>query len=286
LETIHYEAGNLEKARSFAYSRYQMLRSGAPDLVAVVSALKQVAVVDLALNDVDSATAVVKRAVEAARDSGRQEALADAIESEALLAAHQRQWSTATRMFSDAMAVVPKDSARHAELQAGLGWTLATGGHFIEAEQAFGEVSVTREKVLNGEHPLLAKALVSRGLACMLQKKYAEAEPLFERALHIFERSVGDKHRDVLEVLTVLAMAGFATGGFTKAEPLLQRALAMQSSHAKRWDPAEPGSPARPGPLSETMRILAVVTPARVGEMSASIIKFTEHLMARWSRPR
>jgi tetratricopeptide (TPR) repeat protein len=55
--------------------------------------------------------------------------------------------------------------------------------------------------------------------------RYAEAEPLFQRALHIREQQLGSEHPEVASSLNGLGSLYYWQGKFGKAEPLLQRAL-------------------------------------------------------------
>ena len=57
------------------------------------------------------------------------------------------------------------------------------------------------------------------------QGKYAEAEPLYQRALKIDEKALGPDHPDVAIRLNNLAELYRAQGKYAAAEPLLQRAL-------------------------------------------------------------
>jgi tetratricopeptide (TPR) repeat protein len=55
--------------------------------------------------------------------------------------------------------------------------------------------------------------------------RYAEAEPLYQRALHIREQSLGPEHPDVAYPLNGLAILYQEQGKSAEAEPLYQRAL-------------------------------------------------------------
>jgi tetratricopeptide (TPR) repeat protein len=57
--------------------------------------------------------------------------------------------------------------------------------------------------------------------------RYAEAEPLYQRALAIREKTLGPEHPDVAQSLNNLAGLYYAQGQYAKAEPLHQRALAI-----------------------------------------------------------
>jgi tetratricopeptide (TPR) repeat protein len=55
--------------------------------------------------------------------------------------------------------------------------------------------------------------------------RYAEAEPLYQRALHLWEQTRGLKHPDVADLLNCLANLYKDQGKYVEAEPLFQRAL-------------------------------------------------------------
>ena len=55
--------------------------------------------------------------------------------------------------------------------------------------------------------------------------RYPEAEPLFQRALHIREQQLGPEYLDVTASLNNLALLYYNQGKYAEAEPLFQRAL-------------------------------------------------------------
>ncbi|MEO0455983.1 MAG: tetratricopeptide repeat protein [Cyanobacteria bacterium P01_A01_bin.114] len=60
------------------------------------------------------------------------------------------------------------------------------------------------------------------------QGQYAEAEPLYQRALQIREQSLGSAHLTVATSLNALAELYHDRGNYTEAEPLYQRALQIR----------------------------------------------------------
>ena len=66
--------------------------------------------------------------------------------------------------------------------------------------------------------------------ATILQKmgQYADAEPLFRRALAIDEKALGKDHPDVASSLNNLALLLYSQGKYGEAEPLYRRALAIR----------------------------------------------------------
>ena len=59
------------------------------------------------------------------------------------------------------------------------------------------------------------------------QDGYTEAEPLYRRALAIFETARGPDHPDVTESVAGLAELYRLEGRYAEAEPLYQRLLAL-----------------------------------------------------------
>jgi tetratricopeptide (TPR) repeat protein len=66
-----------------------------------------------------------------------------------------------------------------------------------------------------------------RTYRCPDQGRYAEAEPLYKRALRIDEKALGPEHPDVAIDLNNLAELYRAQGHYAEAEPLYQRSLAI-----------------------------------------------------------
>ncbi len=65
------------------------------------------------------------------------------------------------------------------------------------------------------------------------QGHYAEAEPLYQRALVIFEKALGPNHPNVATSLENYAAVLRKTGRTTEAVKLEARANAIRAKHAK-----------------------------------------------------
>lgn len=63
------------------------------------------------------------------------------------------------------------------------------------------------------------------GLLALAVARYAEGQPLLEKALAISEKSLGPEHPDVAQSLNNLALLYKTQGQYAQAEPLYQRAL-------------------------------------------------------------
>jgi tetratricopeptide (TPR) repeat protein len=91
------------------------------------------------------------------------------------------------------------------------------------------------------ELPEAASLLGKAGKFLCDHGQYTEAEPLYQRALAIDEKSLGQDHPDVATRLNNLAQLYWNQGRYTEAEPLYQRALAIdvQTLGAKHPDTAD-----------------------------------------------
>ena len=64
------------------------------------------------------------------------------------------------------------------------------------------------------------------------QGKYVEAEPLYKRALAIFEKALGPEHSDVAAILENYAVLLRQTGRSAEANEMEARAKAIRAKHA------------------------------------------------------
>lgn len=72
-----------------------------------------------------------------------------------------------------------------------------------------------------------ARLLNQVGLYLKGHARYKEAEPLYQRAMGIYERLLGPMHSDMATILNNLALLAVAEGKYGEAEPLFHRALAI-----------------------------------------------------------
>src|SRR5215813_15050800 len=75
------------------------------------------------------------------------------------------------------------------------------------------------------EDPRLAATLNALAVLYHAQKKYAQAEPLYQQVLKLLEQTVGPEHSTLATTLNNLAVVYEAQGKYTEAAPLYQRAL-------------------------------------------------------------
>ncbi len=87
------------------------------------------------------------------------------------------------------------------------------------------------------EHPDMADPLNNLAIIYFEQGRYAEAEPLYQRALRIREQRLGPEHPRVAYPLNNLANLYKEQGRYAEAEPLYQRALRI---FEQQWGPEHP----------------------------------------------
>jgi tetratricopeptide (TPR) repeat protein len=87
------------------------------------------------------------------------------------------------------------------------------------------------------EHPEVANSLDKLAVLFYHQGQYAQAEPLYQRALAIREKALGPTHPLVAISLNGLAGLHRTQGQYAQAEPFYQRALAIHER------PSAPSTP-------------------------------------------
>jgi CHAT domain-containing protein len=85
-----------------------------------------------------------------------------------------------------------------------------------------------RENALGPGHPAVATSLNNLAELYWAQARYADAEPLFKRALVIRETALGPDHPDVAASLNNLASVYQDQGRYAEADPAFERALAIR----------------------------------------------------------
>jgi tetratricopeptide (TPR) repeat protein len=82
-----------------------------------------------------------------------------------------------------------------------------------------------------------AAQLEQRAIKLFQQGRYAEAEPLFKRALKIAEKLLGPENPAIAELLESLAVLYKVQGRYPDAESLLKRALEIKEKTLGRSGP-------------------------------------------------
>ena len=97
--------------------------------------------------------------------------------------------------------------------------------------------------LLSVQHPALAQStneavqLNKRAVQLYSTGRYSDAEPLYKRALAIYEKSLGSENLNVALVLNNLAALYEAQGRYADAEPLYKRSLAIWETALAPDDP-------------------------------------------------
>jgi len=77
------------------------------------------------------------------------------------------------------------------------------------------------------EDPRLAATLNALAVLYHAQKKYAQAEPLYQNVLKLLEQTIGPDHPTLATTLNNLAVVCEAQDKYAEAAPLYQRAVAL-----------------------------------------------------------
>ncbi len=104
--------------------------------------------------------------------------------------------------------------------------------NYAEAEKQWTDALREAEK-FGPEDPRLATSLNNLGELYRLQGKYAEAEPLYQRSLAIWEKALGPEHPDVAMVLENYAGLLRETGREEEASSMEARAQAIRAKRAQ-----------------------------------------------------
>ncbi len=108
--------------------------------------------------------------------------------------------------------------------------------NFVEAERIFTATLVQAES-FGRKDPRVALTLTGLAQAHQAQKDYAQAEPLYLRALKIMQEVKGREDPSVAAILNNLGVLNRLHGQYPDAEPQLERALAIKE---KVYGPEHP----------------------------------------------
>ena len=109
-------------------------------------------------------------------------------------------------------------------------------GEYAEAEKQF--TAALKEAENFGEQdPRLATSLNNLALSIHDQGKYAEAEPLYKRAIAIDEKALGPEHPNVAMSLENYAALLRKTNRDAEAAKMEARAQAIRAKHAEKNPP-------------------------------------------------
>ncbi len=132
------------------------------------------------------------------------------------------------------------------------GTALQFGGDPRSAVEPLRQALALEEKDAgSGESVKIGRALNNLANVLHAAGRYADAEPLFRRALAVYEKALGPDHPDVAIACGNLANVLRAAGRYADAEPLLRRALAV---YEKALGPDHPHVAAACGNLAWVLR--------------------------------
>ena len=139
---------------------------------------------------------------------------------------NKTRWVLAGLMFL-AVAAAESAGARSWRSYMEAGNEAYQQGNYAEAEKQW-EAAVNEAEGFRRQDARLADALNTLGGLYRIQDRYAEAQPLLERALAIVEKVLEPEDSFVADVLNNLAGLYQTQGRYAEAEPLFERALAIR----------------------------------------------------------
>ena len=123
----------------------------------------------------------------------------------------QGDYPEARKMFSAALEEADKSGPDDPRVAISLAW-----------------LTVLKDiQILGPEHPATATSLNDLATLYYGQGRYAQVEPLLQRALAIREKTLGPEHPNLATGLNNLALLYDEQGKYAQAVPLYQRALAI-----------------------------------------------------------
>ena len=142
-----------------------------------------------------------------------------------------RFWTATERMFPHLLAgalLVQQfklETREAGHLLNQVGEWLWYRGRCPEAEQAYRQSLMIREKISGPDHPEVAECLSNLAIIHRASERYPEAELLYKRTLAIDETYYGKDHPEVATDLSNLGVLYHYQKRFEEAEPLHRRAL-------------------------------------------------------------
>ncbi|MEM8559348.1 MAG: serine/threonine-protein kinase, partial [Bacteroidota bacterium] len=157
------------------------------------------------------------------------DALAENLERLGLLRYEQGMFDEATELLGRALvlrsAQTPPDVVALARTQHLLGMLTHESGDLGRADSLFQASLAVREEIARPQD--VAATLSSLGLLRSDEGRYAEAEPILQRALTLQREHLGTDHPETATTLYHLAQLYWTTGRLDEAEPLFRESLAL-----------------------------------------------------------
>ncbi len=107
-------------------------------------------------------------------------------------------------------------------------------GRYIGRTSSFTAPTTRWCAALGPEHPDVAISLNNLARLYTGQGRYAEAEPLIQRALAIWEKALGPDHPDVANGLEIYPFLLHRTGRGDEAAKMEARAKAIRAKHSEQ----------------------------------------------------
>ena len=151
------------------------------------------------------------------------ETLAD----EALVLRHDKKYAEAEAKLKSALekriSVVGENDKSVAEINKQLGETALLAGNTDAATTYFQKAASVLEATFYAGHALIAPVLEHIVNILMAQGKYAEAEPICQRAMEISDKTLSGEHRQTLGLTVKMATIQMKLGKWADAEKLLTK---------------------------------------------------------------
>jgi serine/threonine protein kinase/Tfp pilus assembly protein PilF len=143
---------------------------------------------------------------------------------------HWGKYEQAEKLFKETIETEGQEGSRDPRAAVrsmdGLGRLYMVQGHFDEAEEQFKKgIEFGNQELPGKDNPLTLQNVNSLAVLYTKQKKYEEAERLFDEVLEARKRKLGDDHPETLESKNDLALLYKEQAKYQQAEKLLLEAV-------------------------------------------------------------
>jgi serine/threonine-protein kinase len=244
LGETYFTAGRYKEAADVLQKALVLVKTPTEDnLPVLIDVLNRLAMVDISLNDFQSASSYLAQSNALGKklpmaEIGRQ---AETLTVMARLATRQDQPDKAIQYATQSLQIDEKKfGSGDIETAAGLnrlGQTYLFAGDLDKAEEYISRSLLIRKSELGAGNPKVADCL--RGLASIHFRhgEYQQSEAMLNQALTIKESALGSNNASVADILTDLAVVYQAEKQYTKAAPLLKRAMQIRQKQLRPDNP-------------------------------------------------
>src|ERR1700751_2015337 len=177
----------------------------------------------------DHAEETLRKALQAASESGNPDQLVAALDNLADFLGVRRNYTEAEQLYLRAVTVGESthglDSREPAVQLTKIASLFQEQARYSEAEERLQQALRINTKNVGEQHSSTGTIVNNLAGVYNSMGKYPEAEALYRRALQIWENTVGPEHSFVAVALENLATVEKEEAKFLDAEPLLSRAL-------------------------------------------------------------